>query len=237
MSDHIVSAFDQNMRVLAEGVERMGMRVAEQLKTAIDAIERRDLALAEKARRMDSEIDKLCDETEKRVVKILALRNPVAVDLRATIAALQISRELERVGDLAKNIAKRSAVIFQEPTGPADVAMIEMGRRSLKLLRDVGAAYRANDDKACLAVWNSDEEIDERCNSVFELVLKNLSADKSNVGASVQMLFVAKNLERIGDHATNIAEAVHFILTGEKLEDARPKHDETSALSTGRAEV
>lgn len=231
MNEHIVTAFDQSMRALTDGIRHMGALVCEQLALAIDAIERRDRASADKARAMDAEIDALCDETEKRVVNILALRSPVAVDLRATIAALRISRELERAGDLAKNIAKRSAIILQQPPGQADEAIVSMGRLSLKLLLDVAAAYEKDDDAACLRVWESDDEVDRRCNKVFELILTNLAAERGNIGASIQMLFAAKNLERIGDHATNIAEAVHFILTGEKLVAARPKVDEMSTLS------
>lgn len=231
MASHIVTSFADSMKELAESIGEMGEAVVEQLDLAIDAIENRDEAAARLARAKDAEIDYLHAEIEKRAVKILALRNPVAVDLRATIAALQIARELERAGDLAKNIAKRCAVIFEDSAGPDDAAIVYMGRLSAQLVRDAVKAYEANDAAACLSVWRADSAIDDRCNEVFEQVLGRLASTHASVGPNVQRLFVAKNVERIGDHATNVAEAVYFVLTGDRIEEARPKHDETSSQS------
>lgn len=229
MTDHIVSSFDAEMKALSGGLVDMGERAVEQLRLAVDAFDRRDLALAAIVRTADAEIDELYDATEQRVLDILALRNPVAIDLREVVSAAQIAREFERIGDYAKNIAKRTAGVLAQPQSGLDREIVEMGALTLSHVKDVVRAYRTRDADLSLAVWHSDEEIDGACNRIFSDVLSAMSANKGDVGASAHMLFVAKNLERIGDHATNVAESIHFILTGQKMNEARPKRDVTGA--------
>jgi len=228
MSDHIVSSFDAAMRALSAGLVEMGEHSAEQLRRAISALDRRDLDLAARVKADDARTDALYEATEQRVIDILALRNPVAVDLREVVSAMQMARDFERIGDYAKNIAKRAPGIFAQPKSDLDREIVEMGMVTFAHVKDVIRAYERRDADLSLAVWKSDDEIDDFCNKIFGDVLGAMAERKGEVAASMQMLFVAKNLERIGDHATNVAESVRFILTGEKMRGPRPKRDKTS---------
>lgn len=231
MTEHIVRSFDEVMADLSGELLRMGALVRDQLAAAVQALEERNANRAERVRKNDKQVDALNDDIEERVLNILALRKPVAVDLRETIAALKIARELERIGDLAKNIAKRGVVIIeQDPDGSiGDVA--RMGRVAIKIVEDVVQAYKERDVEKAIAVWNADEEIDDYCNTIFHQVLAGMMVDNSNINACSQLTFVAKNLERVGDHATNIAESIYYALTGAKLDERRPKSDKTSSTA------
>lgn len=229
MNEHIVTSFNEVMQEMSGEIVHMGRLVRKQLVGALKALETRNPDLAKRIRKNDKQVDAINDDIEERVMNILALRQPVAVDLRETIAALKIARELERIGDLARNTAKRSKVIFEEDPVDGMDKISAMGRVAVKIVDDVVTAYEQRDVEKAIAVWNADEEIDEYCNKVFTQLLSGMMVDNSNINACTQMTFVAKNLERVGDHATNIAESIHYVLTGEKIDERRPKNDKTSS--------
>ncbi len=229
MNEHIVSSFDDVMSELSSELIRMGALVREQLIGALKALKRRDENLAKRIRKNDKQVDAINDDIEERVMSILALRQPLAVDLRETIAALKIARELERIGDLARNTAKRSRVIIEQEPLEGMEEIFKMGYVAVKIVEDVMQAFENHDVEKAIEVWNADEEIDEYCNTVFTQLLSGMMIDNSNINACSQMTFVAKNLERVGDHATNIAESINYVLTGDKIEERRPKGDKTSS--------
>ncbi|MBT8472493.1 MAG: phosphate signaling complex protein PhoU [Marinicaulis sp.] len=229
MNEHIVTSFNDVMDELSDELVHMGQLVRKQLKGALKALETRNADLAKRIRKNDKQVDAINDDIEERVMNILALRQPVAVDLRETIAALKIARELERIGDLARNTAKRSKVILEEEPIKGMDEIAKMGEVAIKIVEDVMAAYQARDVEKAIAVWNADEEIDDYCNTVFTQLLSGMMVDNSNINACTQMTFVAKNLERVGDHATNVAETIHYVLTGDRIDERRPKNDKTSS--------
>src|SRR5471030_1653460 len=167
-------------------------------------------------------------DIEDRALKLLALRQPMAVDLRSTLGAIKIASELERIGDLAKNIGKRALVLNREPPIRLTQSLARMGRQSLAQLKTVLDAYSDRDSEAAKNVWRHDEEIDELYNSLFRELLTYMMEDPRTIGLCTHLLFVAKNIERTGDHATNIAEVVFHMVSGGHLASERPKADTTS---------
>lgn len=230
MNEHIVTSFNDSMTELSSELIRMGDLVQKQLEGALQALTIRDADLAERIRKNDKQVDAINDDIEERVMSILALRQPVAIDLREVVAALKISHELERIGDLAKNIAKRSKVIIETQDVSGMKPIKDMGRLAVKITEDVMTAFEMRDLERTLMVWNDDEAIDDYCNRAFTELLTGMMEDKTQVNACAHLTFVAKNLERVGDHATNIAESIHYMLTGEKIDERRPKSDRTSSL-------
>lgn len=230
MNEHIVTSFNDDMTELSAELRRMGDLVQKQLVGALQALTIADADLAERIRKNDKQVDAINDDVEERVMNILALRQPVAIDLRETIAALKISHELERIGDLAKNIAKRSKVILETDSVSGMGPIKDMGRLVVKITEDVMSAFEQRDVERTLMVWNDDEAIDDYCNRAFTELLTEMMEDRRNVNACAHLTFVAKNLERVGDHATNIAESIHYMLTGENIDERRPKSDRTSSL-------
>jgi phosphate transport system protein len=229
MSQHIVKSFHDQLDALSVGISQMGGLCETQLANAIDAIVRRDLALAEQTVAMDARVDQFELQIEQQAVLLLALRQPLALDLRETLAALKISADLERIGDLAKNVAKRTLVISGDaPDQHLTQGLGRMGRQALAQVKNVLDAYAKRDANAAMTVWKRDGEIDEIYNSLFRELLTYMMEDPRKIGQSTHLLFIAKNFERIGDHATNIAETVHYVVTGAKMSDARPKSDITS---------
>jgi phosphate transport system protein len=228
MTDHTVKAFTEKLEALAASVARMGGMAEAQLADAVEAIARRDTALAENAVGGDKQIDQLQASIEDQALKLLALRQPMAVDLRETLAAIKIASELERIGDLAKNIAKRAIVLNREPPIRLTQSLARMGRQALSQLKQVLDAYSDRDINAAEAVWRQDGEIDETYNSLFRELLTYMMEDPRTIGHSTHLLFVAKNIERTGDHATNIAEVVYQMVSGGVLASERPKADTTS---------
>ncbi len=226
--EHIVKSFDEEMHALAAEQSRMEQLVRDQLESAIDALEGRDSKRAKRVRKNDRQVDAINADIEERVMQILALRHPLAVDLRETVAALKIARELERIGDLAKNIAMRTRVIvdFDKVKGVKDI--VKMGRLVTAAIDKVIVADKARDPEAAIEIWNDDEKIDNYCNEIFTIVLTGMMTDNSNINACTQMTFVAKNLERIGDHVTNIAASIYYVATGDHIDEQRPKADTTS---------
>lgn len=225
MTEHTVRSFSQDLEELTGDIARMGGLAEDMLSDAIQAIATRDLALAETVVARDPQIDNLQVEVEKKILRLLALRQPLARDLRQTISALKIASELERIGDLAKSIAKRVKLVDKiEPTA-ALKGVARMGKLVNAQLKRVLDAYSAQETDAANKVWTRDEEVDEHYQSLFREVVTYMIEDPRTISACAHLLFVAKNLERIGDHCTNIAEEVHFLVTGEQLPTERPKVD------------
>jgi phosphate transport system protein len=228
MTDHTVKAFTEKLEALAASVAQMGGLAEAQLADAIEAIGKRDTALAESAVGGDRQIDQLQQSIEDQALKLLALRQPMAVDLRETLAAIKIAAELERIGDLAKNIAKRAIVLNREPPIRLTQSLARMGRQALAQLKHVLDSYSDRDAGAAESVWRHDGEIDETYNSLFRELLTYMMEDPRTIGLCTHLLFVAKNIERTGDHATNIAEVVYHMVSGGHLATERPKADTTS---------
>ena len=228
MTDHTVKAFTDQLEALASSVAQMGGLAEAQLADAIDAIARRDTGRAESVITGDRRIDELQQQIEEQSLKLLALRQPMAVDLRETLAALKCASELERIGDLAKNIAKRAIVLNREPPIRLTQSLARMGGQALSQLKLVLDSYSDRDAEAAEAVWRQDGEIDEMYNSLFRELLTYMMEDPRTIGLCTHLLFIAKNIERTGDHATNIAEVVYHMVTGGYLATDRPKADTTS---------
>jgi len=237
VTDHIVTSFSEELEQLSTNVSKMGGLAEAQLQSAIDAITRRDMALADRTVSQDQQLDDLEILIEENAVELIALRQPMALDLREAMTAIKIAADLERIGDLAKNISKRSLVIFQDYETPNRLVqgLSRMGKLALGQLKLVLDAYTNRDVEMANKVWLSDEEIDEMYNSVFRELLTYMMEDPRTIGMCTHLLFVAKNIERIGDHATNIAETVSYLVTGDRVEGERPKGDKTSttSVSTG----
>ncbi len=199
------------------------------LGQAFDALVNRDPDLALRVIDADSDIDDLQRQIEEQVIIMIARRQPMADDLRQIMACLKIAGDLERIGDLAKNIAKRVvAIADQNYPRPLIVGMQNMLERALSQLKDVLDAYAERNPDLALAVWSRDERLDEAYNSVFRELLTYMMEDPRNIGFCTHLLFGAKNIERIGDHTTNIAEIIHYVVHGEEITAARPKGDTTS---------
>jgi len=230
MGEHIVKAYDQALDELAAALARMGGLAESQVNDAIAAITRRDTALAQTVIQRDAKIDAAQKEVEKRCTTMLALRQPMANDLREVMAAWKISSDLERVGDLAKNIAKRTLVINQSDPIQLTRSIERMGRLAAAHLKQVLDAYSSREVAPALAIWFQDEDIDAHYNSLFRELLTYMMEDPRTIGPCAHLLFVAKNIERIGDHSTNIAETVHYLVTGEEIATERPKADDERAV-------
>ena len=232
MTQHIVRSFQEELDGLAARIAQMGGLTEAQLAAAIEAVGRRDSELAERTVREDKRVDEMEREIEEHAVRLIALRQPVATDLREAISAIKISTDLERIGDLAKNIAKR-AIVVQDFDGSTRLiqGISRMGHLAQTQLKHVLDAYSNREADAAMEVWREDEEIDAMYNSVFRELLTYMMEDPRTIGISTHLLFVAKNIERIGDHATNIAETVSYLVTGDRVNDPRPKSDMTSTTA------
>jgi phosphate transport system protein len=231
MPEHVVKSYEGELEAIATHVAQMGGVAEQLLQGSIDAVAKRDSALAVRMIEVDHRIDEYERQIESAAVKILALRQPVGVDLRLTVTALRISNEIERIGDLAKNLAKRAIVLNREQPLRLTQGLIRMGRECLSQLKAVLDAYAARDADAAELVWRRDEEIDELYNSLFRELLTYMMEDPRTISLSTHLLFVAKNLERVGDHATNIAEQVVYLVRGSYLGEERPKGDATASHS------
>jgi phosphate transport system protein len=225
---HTVTAFDADLKILAGMVADMGARAGRALADATRALLARDAQLAQQVIASDRSIDLLQHEIEERAVTTLARRQPMAVDLREVVSTMRIASDLERVGDLAKNVAKRVIAIGEQPS-PNNLAsgLGTLAERVGEQLSAVLKAYRERDDAAALDVWRTDGTIDGLFTSLFRKLLTYMMEDPRSIGFCTHLLFCAKNLERVGDHATNIAETTHYVITGEILAVERPKGDES----------
>ncbi len=229
VTEHTMKAFDADLQDLARMVAEMGGLAEQQISDAIDALDRRDGTLSQQVIASDVQIDTLQREVEEKVILTIARRQPMAVDLREIVGALRISNDLERIGDLAKNIAKRVLVLDSAFRSQKVMRGVEhMAELVLAQIKDVLDAYARRDTQKAVAVWRSDEEVDAVNNSLFRELLTYMMEDPRNIGICIHLLFCAKNIERMGDHATNIAETVYYMVEGRMLGEQRPKGDKTS---------
>ena len=232
MSDHTMKAFDADLQDLIRMVAEMGGLAEKQIGDAVDALDRRDAVIAQKIVADDARIDALQREIEEKTILTIARRQPMAIDLREIVAALRVSNDLERIGDLAKNIAKRVLVLDSDFHPQQILRGVEhMAELVLSQIKDVLDSYARRDVAKALAVWRGDEEIDAVNNSLFRELLTYMMEDPRNISFCIHLLFCAKNIERMGDHATNIAETVYYMVEGHTLIDERPKGDSTATIN------
>ena len=230
MSDHIVRAYDEDLSQLKTMLAQMGGLVEQQLDDAIDALARRDTQLADHVIQNDEKVDTLEHMIEEKAILTIAKRQPMARDLREIMVAIRVSSDLERIGDLAKNTAKRTHAMSEALPRKLMSAVTRMGRLAQEELKNILDAYARSDASRALEVWRSDEELDALYNSIFRELLTYMMEDPRNISLCTHLLFGAKNMERIGDHATNIAENIHYLVHGKPLAEGRPKRDTTSML-------
>ena len=223
MSEHIVSSYEGQLKTLHSTVLKMGALCESQLSNSIIALVKKDEELVDKVIGKDERIDELEKKIDDQVVNLITLRQPMAIDLRETVSAMRIAAELERIGDLAKNIVKRVKYIKVDLNNE-DFSLIktasELVQNNLKKTLD---AYSKKDETLALSVWNSDKEIDVIINKLLEDFLNSMKKEKKNIESLTHLLFVAKNIERVGDHSTNICEYVYFLIKGEEIKGNRPK--------------
>ncbi len=221
---HTVSSFDAELKDLNQKIAEMGGLVEKMLSDAATSLQRRDITLARTVVERDPRIDNLQREIEENAILVIARRQPMAVDLREIIGAIRTASDLERIGDLAKNIAKRAIAMDASAALPKVVTgIVHMSHLVLTQLKSVLDSYVARNSERALAVWNRDGEIDALYTSLFRELLTYMMEDPRNIGFSTHLLFSAKNFERAGDHATNIAETVYYMVTGNTLPPDRPK--------------
>lgn len=223
--DHTVKAYDQELEQLTKLFSQMGGKAEEQLDGALRAMARRDEELAGQVKEADKAIDRLEKDVEAMVIRMLALRQPVANDLRYIVSALKTASDIERIGDYAKNIAKRAQALSHLPVSPMTRSVERLGRLVQTMIKDVLDAYLDSDVEKAIGVWEADAEVDSLYTSIFRELLTYMMEDPRHITPCTHLLFIAKNLERIGDHATNIAETLHFHVEGAPLEERRPKAD------------
>ena len=232
MTDHIVRSYDADLEGIRRSLAEMGGMAERMLGDSTVALVRRDTALAQKIISADQRLDNLQREVEEKAVLTIARRQPLAQDLRELISAIRLASDIERVGDLAKNIAKRAVAISGQFSPPhrAVVGLEHMSRLVQAQLKDVLDAYAASNEQKAMEVWRRDDEIDALYTSLFRELLTYMMEDPRNITFCTHLLFCAKNVERIGDHTTNIAETIHYLITGQSVEESRPKLDTTNIL-------
>ena len=227
--DHIVKSYDIELHRLTGEIVRMGEIAVHQVRAAIDALQRRDSRNAERVVANDAAIDSLEQEVSHDVLRLLALRHPIARDLREVTAALRIASDIERIGDYAANVAKRSIVLNLTPAVAPAARLAALADIAAEMLGEVLNAYRERDPERARAVRDRDPALDDLYTALFRELLTYMMEEPRNITACAHLLFMAKNLERIGDHATNIAENVYFLVQGEHLPAERDKRDLTSS--------
>jgi phosphate transport system protein len=227
LHEHIVKSHDEEQRRLIGEILRMGEMAAAQLEAALDVVERRDDRAADRIVANDEAIDAIEREVDHDVMR-LALRGPMARDLRTILAALKVAADIERIGDYAANVAKRSIALNTSPPLPHTRGLDALGRLAVQQVRDVLVAYRDNDASAAQRVRANDAELDTLYTGLFRELLTYMMEDARAITPCTHLLFMAKNLERIGDHATNIAESVWFLVHGEDILPPREKRDGTN---------
>lgn len=225
VSDHIVTAYDEELDQLTNLISQMGGLAESQFDAAMQAIDKRDDDLALRTREKDKEIDQLEHDIEVLAVRMIATRQPMANDLRYIISCLKTSSDIERLGDYAKNMAKRAIVLNQVPPMQTTRSVLRMGRLVQKMIKDVFDAFLEGDKDKAINVWESDEEVDNHYTSLFRELLTYMMEDPRNITPCTHLLFIAKNIERMGDLTTNIAESIYFRVEGKMLSENRPKAD------------
>ena len=232
MNEHTAKAFDIDLKELTRKVAEMGGLAEKEIADAVAALAKRDGDLARRVIATDTAIDALQREIEEKAILTIARRQPMAVDLREIVAALRVCNDLERIGDLAKNIAKRVNALNGDFHPHKLIRGVEhMAALVLSQLKQVLDAYASRDLASALAVWKSDEQVDAMCTSLFRELLTYMMEDPRNITFCIHLMFSAKNIERMGDHATNVAETVHYMIEGRPIADQRPKGDTTSFAS------
>lgn len=227
-SEHIVKSFDEQLNRLEHTIAEMGGLAETQLADAVEALLRRDSDKAAQVAAADARIDEMETEVDHLAVSLLALRQPMASDLRAIVCALKTSAVIERIGDYAKNVAKRTAALAELPPVPPAFPVARLGRVAQEMIKDVLDAYANRDVEKAEMVRERDRELDTLYTSIFRELLTYMMEDPRNITACTHLLFVAKNIERIGDHTTNIAENVHFLVKGRSPLVERQKEDASS---------
>jgi phosphate transport system protein len=223
---HIHTAFDRDLGAVQAHVLRMGGLVEQALLDAAEALERRDEALAQKVRTGDAAIDALEQQIQSECARLLALRAPTAGDLRVVLSVMRIAAALERAGDYAKNLAKRALVLSNMAPLDGTAATVQRMARTVVLrLKEALDAYIAQDVAVAADIRDRDREVDQMYNSLFRELLTHMMEDPRNISAAMHLHFIAKNIERVGDHATAIAEQVIYLATGAVPEEERPKAD------------
>jgi phosphate transport system protein len=231
MMEHTIKAFDADLQDLGRMIAEMGGLAERQIGDALDALNRHDTDLAGNIIATDARIDALQREIEDKAILTIARRQPLAVDLREIVGALRVSNDLERIGDLAKNIAKRVGVVGELNLQTVMRGVEHMTEMVLAQIKDVLDAYARRDLDKAVQVWRSDGEIDAVNNSLFRELLTYMMEDPRNISVCIHLMFCAKNIERMGDHATNVAETIYYMVEGQMLPDERPKSDTTSSTS------
>jgi len=224
-SQHVIRSFDQELKRLRDMMTEMGGLVERELALSMAAVLERDGTAATQAVETDPEVDALERAVEQFVIRMLALRQPVAIDLRQVVMALKITHDLERIGDYAANIAKRSIVLAEFALPLSLGGLAHMGRLVQEALKAVIDSVGENDAEKAVQVWNADLAVDDLYTTIFRELITYMMEDPRNITPCTHLLFVAKNLERIGDHATNIAETIYYAVNGETLPTMRPKAD------------
>jgi phosphate transport system protein len=230
MPDHIAKAYDQDIAELKTQLSEMGGIAENQLENAIQALIKHDLGLADQVIKTDERLDELERRIEEKAILTIAKRQPMALDLREIMVSIRVSSDIERIGDLAKNTAKRAHAISEALPRRLSTGLSRMGAMAQAQLHEVLDAYARRDGEKGLAVWRSDEELDSLYNSIFRELLTYMMEDPRNISLCTHLLFGAKNLERIGDHTTNIAENIYYLIYGKNITEDRPKKDVTSMM-------
>ena len=233
MPEHIAKAYDADLEELTRNVAEMGGLSEKQVADSVDALVKRDTQRAQRVIAADEAIDTLQHAIEEKAVLTIARRQPMAVDLRDIVSALRVANDLERIGDLAKNIGKRVLALPDDFYPQKLIRGLEhMSSMVLAQLKQVLDAYAGRDLGKALAVWNGDEQIDAMTTSLFRELLTYMMEDPRNITFCIHLMFCAKNIERMGDHATNIAETVYYMIEGRTIADQRPKGDDTTAFAS-----
>ncbi|MEM1079512.1 phosphate signaling complex protein PhoU [Dinoroseobacter sp. S76] len=228
-SAHIASAFDRDLEAIQALIMKMGGMVEEQIVDAARSLAERDEELAETVRKRDKQIDLLEEQINEEAARLIALRAPTAGDLRVVLTVMKMSANLERIGDYAKNMAKRTSILVQlQPVGNSAGSIKRMAKDVEMMLRDALDAYLRLDVEMSEAIRLRDQEVDQMYNALFREFLTHMMEDPRNITACMHLHFIAKNIERMGDHVTSIAEQVIYMVSGEIPDDDRPKLDRTS---------
>ncbi len=229
MTEHTIKAFDADLQELARMITEMGGLAERLVGDAVDALNRRDAALSQSVIATDIKIDNLQREIEEKAILTIARRQPMAVDLREVVGAMRVCNDLERIGDHAKHLGKRVVALdgdfYPQKLIRGVEHMAELVSAQLKQVLD---SYASRDLTAALAVWKGDEEVDSMCTSLFRELFTYMMEDPRNITFCMHLMFCAKDIERMGDHATNIAETVYYMIEGRQITDQRPKGDPTN---------
>ncbi|HET6467231.1 MAG TPA: phosphate signaling complex protein PhoU [Geminicoccaceae bacterium] len=220
---HIVRAYDEELNALTRLITHMGGIVERQVAEAVRALVERDVELAQKIVAGDKQVDELEEEIDQLVIRLLATRQPMAVDLRIIAMALKISNDLERASDYASGIAKRAIRLAEQPQLKAFITIPRMAQTCEEMLKQVLDAYIERDAERAMEVWQRDPEVDAYYNQLFRELITYIIEDPRTTSVCIDLMFIAKNLERIGDHATNIAEKIHYMIHGAQINRARAK--------------